>query len=355
MQIKTNLNIISILLTGCLIIINSCFTGKQQSYHTSNAPVLDSMQLVMGRLPELNNLPDFNTKMLDSIKEKTYTRYRIHFTVAQGEVLPALLYLPHNSGTAKSPAMLVLHSTDATGKMVLSGESRKPDRAYAVELAERGYVVIAPDYPGSGELADYDFANDRYESGTMKGIFNHIRCVDYLQSLPLVDKDRVGVIGHSLGGHNAIFISAFDKRLKITVSSCGWTKFNYYDAGEAPTKLYGGKMGPWAQERYMPWVRTKYHLDPNRMPFDFDIVIGSIAPRAVFINAPLHDKNFNVEGVKEGMKKIEQPYKKLHQENKLKVAYPDTGHDFPDETRLEAYRFIDEILQHHPNNHQLHK
>lgn len=46
------------------------------------------------------------------------------------------------------------------------------------ELAERGYIVIAPDYPSMGDLTDYDFSSDRYESGTMKAIFNHMRCVD---------------------------------------------------------------------------------------------------------------------------------------------------------------------------------
>ena len=40
-----------------------------------------------------------------------------------------------------------------------------------LELARRGYVVLAPDYPSFGDYA-YDFGTDRYSSGTMKGIFN---------------------------------------------------------------------------------------------------------------------------------------------------------------------------------------
>lgn len=355
MYIKSNSTLSPFVLIWFLL-INACAVIQPVAIKKTPPAILDSMQLVMGKLPDLKNLPAFDTKIIDSINGKGYTRYRIHFTVAPGEVLPALLYIPYTDNVkTKHPAMLALHSTHATGKMVLSGESTKADRAYAVELAERGYVVIAPDYPSFGEMKDYNFAVDRYASGTIKGIFNHIRCIDYLQSLPQVNSQKIGVLGHSLGGHNAIFTAAFDKRLKVIVSSCGWTKFNYYNAGESPTKLYGGKMGPWAQERYMPLIRTKYNLDPNQVPFDFDEVIASIAPRAFFTNSPLHDANFNVEGVKEAMKIIEKAYSASSASANLKIAYPDVGHDFPKNIRLDAYRFIDSVLQHTPNVHELYR
>lgn len=341
------------LLTFCLIALSSCSGSKVQK---NKNDVLNRMELAMGELPSLKKLPPFNTKITDSLEANGYTRYQIHFTVAPGEVLPALLYMPHMPDDKKKlPAMLVLHSTDATGKMVLSGSSPKPDRAFAIELAEGGYIVIAPDYPDFGEMKNYDFKNDRYESGTIKGIFNHIRCVDYLQSLPEVDSSRIGVLGHSLGGHNAIFTSAFDKRLKVTVSSCGWTKFDYYDAGDAVTQKHGGKLGPWAQERYMPYVKTKYNLDPKLIPFDFDEVIASLAPRAFFTNSPLYDANFSIDGVKEGMKKILVAYKNLNASKNLIAVYPDAKHDFPKDIRLQAYRFIDSVLQHTPKTHTLHR
>ena len=57
----------------------------------------------------------------------------------------------------------------------------------------------------------------------MKGIWNHMRCVDLLVSRDDVDAEKIGTIGHSLGGHNAIFLGVFDRRVKVVVSSCGWT------------------------------------------------------------------------------------------------------------------------------------
>ncbi len=85
--------------------------------------------------------------------------------------------------------------------------------------------MICPDYLSFGDLKSYDFNADNYVSGTMKGIFNHMRCVDYLISRAEVDPERIGVIGHSLGGHNSLFVAAFDERIKVIVSSCGWTPF----------------------------------------------------------------------------------------------------------------------------------
>lgn len=309
---------------------------------TANAQsIKQKMQQVMGPLPELTSLPDMNIKITDSLVEEDHTRYTIHFTVAQNEVLPAHLYIPHKKG--KHPAMLVLHGTDALGKGVLSGVSPKPNRAYAKELAQRGYVVIAPDYPSFGDLKDYNFETDRYASGTMKAIFDHIRCIDLLQARSDVDPDRIGVIGHSLGGHNAIFVAAFDPRIKVIVSSCGWTLMDHYNIGEEASKKFGGRLGPWAQQRYMPLIRDKYQY---KVPFDFDEVIASLAPRPFFNNSPVGDANFDVKGVKKGMLYITKAYERLHAANNLQVRYPDAAHDFPPEVRLEAYKFIDKALKH---------
>src|SRR5690606_1478534 len=201
---------------------------------------LENMQKVMGELPERSNLPPMNIQILDSQKEESYTRHNITFTVAEAEHLPAYLYVPQQKGEPKKlAAMLVLHGTGDLGKQLVDGKSPKSNRALAKELAQRGYVVIAPDYPSMGDLKDYNFEKDRYESATMQAIFNHMRSIDLLQERQDVDPERIGVIGHSLGGHNAIFLGAFDTRLKVVVSSCGWTPFDYYNIGEEASKRYG--------------------------------------------------------------------------------------------------------------------
>lgn len=313
--------------------------------------ILNNMEKVMGKLPKRSKLLPFDILITDSTTEENFTRYTLTFNVADKERLPVYLYIPKQIGTPKKlPAMLVLHGTDPLGKGVVDGQGTKPNRAHARELAQRGYVVIAPDYPSFGDLKDHDFETDRYKSATMQAIFNHIRCIDLLQSRADVDPERIGVIGHSLGGHNSMFVSAFDERIKVSVSSCGWTQFEYYNIGEEGSKRYGGRLGPWAQTRYMPLIRSKYDLDERKIPFNFSDIISAIAPRAFFSVSPLSDSNFNVEGVRVGIALAEKTYKGLGLPEMLQVRYPDAAHDFPVDNRKEGYAFLDKILGHTPLN-----
>jgi len=321
---------------------------SEEDWKVKRLQILDRLELAMGGLPDTSNLPPMDIQYRDSLKTDTYTRYTISFTPAENEDVTAYLYVPlFKRQGMKHAAMLVLHGTGDLGKRLVDGESPYANRAVAKELADRGYVVIAPDYPSMGEQKDYDFGNDRYESGTMKGIFNHIRCVDLLSTRSDVDPERIGVIGHSLGGHNSMFLAAFDTRLKVTVSSCGWTLFDYDNLEEDSlyTERYGGRLGDWAKDTYMPLLRTRYELDPQKIPFDFDEVIAAIAPRAFFSNSPKYDSDFNVEGVMKGINNVSPVYGLFNSQRDLKVLYPEAEHDFPPDVKLKAYQFIDKILK----------
>lgn len=306
--------------------------------------ILDSMQAAMGILPAKNSIA-FETIWIDSLQTTFYKRYSISFLVEKDERIAAYLYIPHHKKSKTLfPAMIALHETDAIGKRSVDGQGVNKNLAYAKELAEKGFIVIAPDYPSFGDLSNYNFDNDRYQSGTMKSIFDNMRCIDWLLQRQDVDRNRIGIIGHSLGGHTALFTAAFDERIKVTVSSCGLTLFSYYNIGADAEKYYGGKLGPWAQPRYMPLLREKYHLNGNKFPFDFDQVIAAIAPRSVFCSAPLQDRNFDVMGVKKAFENVQPVYQLLNAAKSFQVIYPTGGHDFPLAARNAAYQFMHTVL-----------
>jgi hypothetical protein len=73
------------------------------------------------------------------------------------------------------------------------------------------------------------------------------------------------------------------------------------------------------------------------MPFDFPEVLGTLSPRALFVNAPLHDANFDNAGVRDCVA--------AYRGKRLEVAYPDAEHDFPEPVRMQAYRFLDRWLR----------
>lgn len=134
----------------------------------------------------------------------------------------------------------------------------------------------------------------------------------------------------------------FDERLKVVVTSCGWTPFHDY---------YGGKIAGWTSDRYMPRLRTVYDLNPDRVPFDFYEVVAAIAPRALFSNSPTRDSNFDVAGVKKAEQKARPVFALLGAAGQLQVRYPDSAHDFPPEVRQEAYGLIDRVLGHAAKQH----
>ena len=298
--------------------------------------IIAGFEQAAGALPSRNQLPELDIQFREQMETDRYVRYTIDFASEAGDRTPAYLYIPKGVAPGeRRPGVVALHPTSSIGKGVVDGQSERANRAYGKELAERGYVVIAPDYLSFGDYKDYDFASDRYKTGTMKGIWNHMRCVDLLVSRDDVDPDRIGNIGHSLGGHNAIFHAVFDERVKVIVTSCGWTPFHDY---------YEGKIKGWTSDRYMPSLRDEYDLDPGKVPFDFYGLVGALAPRAFFSNSPLHDANFDYRGVEKAAVQVRRIYELYGMPNRMRIAYPDVEHDFPPEVREESYLFIDQWL-----------
>jgi hypothetical protein len=80
------------------------------------------------------------------------------------------------------------------------------------------------------------------------------------------------------------------------------------------------------------------------MPFDFPELIGALAPRGFFSSSPLHDSNFDAEGVREAEPKIREVFQLFDAEQNLVIRYPDSDHDFPEAVRQEAYEFLDRTL-----------
>jgi hypothetical protein len=60
----------------------------------------------------------------------------------------------------------------------------------------------------------------------------------------------------------------------------------------------GGNLSGWCQTRYMPRIESVWGNDPHKLPFDFPEVLAAIAPRHLYVHAPLSDTNFRVESAR---------------------------------------------------------
>lgn len=306
--------------------------ASPSEWNVRRGHVLAGMQQVMGDLPAPPTRTALDVRIDKTEDLPTLTRQTISFQAGPGDRVPAYLLIPKGKPARSCGAMLCLHGTGGPrGRTAGLG----PDYPrYALELAERGYVTIAPDYTLLGDNQT-DPESLGYSSGTMKGVWGHIRAVDLLETIPEVDPDRIGTIGVSLGGHNSLFVGVFDGRLRVVVTSSGFDSFRDYKEGD-PTG--------WCQKRYMPRIETVYRKDPARIPFDFPEVLAAIAPRAVYVHAPLEDDNFKVASTRRCVDEALGVFRLLGADDRLAIVTPPGGHGFPIEERLKAYAFVDGVL-----------
>jgi pimeloyl-ACP methyl ester carboxylesterase len=114
----------------------------------------------------------------------------VRFKGANGNTMSALVYIPANA-TEKTPA---------PGILAVHGyiNSRETQDGFAIEFARRGYVVVALDQTGHGYSDPPAFANG----------FGGPDGLAYLRSLPYVDKNNIGLEGHSMGGWTVLAAAA---------------------------------------------------------------------------------------------------------------------------------------------------
>jgi dienelactone hydrolase len=318
----------------CASVVHSSAEDDAANWAKRRSKILAAMEQVMGPLPDASRKVPLDVQIAEETKTPHYVRKKLTFAPEKDDRVPAHLLIPLEQ-PRKLPAVLCLHQTTRIGKDEPAGLGGKPNLAYAHHLAERGYVSLALDYPNFGEYT-FDAYQRGYQSGSMKAVWNNMRAIDLLQSLPEVDPERIGCIGHSLGGHNTLFTAVFDTRIKALVSNCGFTSF---------PKYYGGNLKGWSSATYMPRIEKVFDLKPEKMPFDFTDIVSALAPRAFLASAPLHDDNFEVSGVKDCIAAAQPVYELLGAKEKLAANYPDCKHDFPPEARQVAYDWLDRWLK----------
>lgn len=187
----------------------------------------------LGPSPEA--LP-LEVETLEQIQLDGYTREKIIFNPDPFSSIPAYVLIPDEATAANpAPAVLCAHG-HGVGKDGAVGIVEDYQKQYAVELAKRGFVTLAPDWRCFGERKDRDewvrrpgrdgcnvayFAFGYFGYQLIQlNISDGQRCLDYLQSRPEVDSSRLGCMGCSFGGTMTTYISAMDQRVKAAVIVC---------------------------------------------------------------------------------------------------------------------------------------
>jgi dienelactone hydrolase len=291
------------------------------------AHILAAVQHVLGELPDSYQRVPLEMRVVAESISDGVVRKKITYGSDLTGRASAMLLIPEKVKRG-APAMICLHDDVPPGKE--DGDAL----SVADELARRGYVCIVPDYPTHGE-GSYDFAKNpgQYASGAMKAVWDNLRALDLLETMPEVNAKRIGIIGHGLGGQNALFTAAFDYRIAAVVSSCGMTTFGHYR---------GGDLRDWSRPAMAPRIGTVFKSDPAQIPYDFGELLATLAPRAVFLSAPVGDKIAGVEGVKKAVEAAGAVYQLRKVGTALRAEYPETGREFSTAARAAAFAWLDQ-------------
>ena len=305
---------------------------RPREWAMRRSEAIAGMVKIAGPLPGVSKRCPLDVTVEEETDMGDYLRRFITYSSEPNSRTTAYLCVPKSAlAGKKAGGVLCLHPTEnRIGHKVVVGLGGLPNRQYAAELASRGFVTIAPSYP---QLAQYqpDLRALGYRSGTMKAIWDNVRALDLLDGLPYVRKGRYAAIGHSLGGHNAIYTACFEPRIQVTVSSCGFDSFLDY---------YKGNIKGWTQERYMPEL-SRYLDRVAEIPFDFYELVACLAPRPLFVNAPLRDSNFFWDSVDRIVQAAAPVYELHRAERNIRVEHPDSAHDFPEPVRTQSYAWIE--------------
>ncbi len=313
---------------------------------------------VMGNFPSLTTM--LNPRIVEEKEFESFTRRKVLYTSEPGDEIPAYLFLPKD-GIKKHPAVLCPHQTNPYGKREAAGIDGNPSMALAPRLAQRGYVVLAPDEICFGErhnplLGHYGEAIAFYRkhkewSVAGKMIWDKSRAIDYLWTLDEVDPQRIGAIGHSHGAYGSLHAAAFDDRIRVVAASCGFTTFradgNTFRWSHATPLL--PKLGFYLGGREMTWETFQQFklAEVDQVPFDWHHILALIAPRPLFLSVALDDEVFpHGESVREEvLPRLESVYELYRSAEKLEAHFFRGGHSFPDEAQQRAFAWLDRWLK----------
>lgn len=309
---------------------------------------------VLGCLGRMPRKPDHvDVEVLQAQDAGAVERWLVSYRVEPDERVQAWLLVPKGAASSDSrmiyPAIVASHQHAGEywlGKSEPAGLSRNAMYHYGLQLCERGYVVICPDHLGFEDRRPAEYL--RKENGVLEGsqyerllLCRYIThgstlqakylsdltvAVDVLSSLPFVDADRIGAIGHSLGGQETLWLTWFDPRIKAAVSSCGF-----------------GKIGTILRDN------VAHNLAMFTFGFldqvgDVQELVKDIAPRPFLMINGTEDTLFPMDGVKEIMDEAEARYTQAGVPDHFKAIVFEGEHCFPPAIREEAYAFLDRFL-----------
>jgi hypothetical protein len=224
-------------------------------------------------------------------------------------------------------------ATPTDGRERLDPDGYQVD--FACTLAQRGFVVVAPEIVGFGQRISRECSENKgfypcwhlapfalMMGGSVVGMrtWDAMRAIDFAQTLPEVDRNRIGAMGISGGGMNTFFATALDDRIKACVISGYFCDWRY------------GLLG-------------KFHCFCNFVPGllrlgELNDLAGLIAPRPCLVEAGSRDQYFPYQPSLDTVDRARRCWQAFGQESLLELDAFDGRH------RISGRRAYDFLKEH---------
>lgn len=246
------------------------------------------------------------------------------------------LYYPRENEeepTEELPAIIWLHPYSYIGGWGTGGGFREP-----IEPAtERGFAFLSFDLIGCGmrKIEGENFY-EKYPGWSKMGkmVEDTRSAVEQLTRLDTIDSDRIYVLGYSLGATVGLYAAALDDRITGVASVCGFSSFRR----STPEKERANAVISRHSHIHGHHPRLGLFRDePERMPFDFNEVLGLIAPRPVLAWAPTLDWDHPQDDVRQVVESARNVYDLYGDTDNLELRTPYDINSFDyHEARLRA-------------------
>lgn len=327
-----------------------CETSPRLSYANSGLDFEQWEKKAREKLMEL--LGDFPEKVplnaeIESVEDcGEYERRKVVFDSEKNMSVPCYVLVPQNiKSDSGLPAILCSHGHGAYGKEPVAGvrtlKGQRDDIElmnynYAEQMAKAGFVTLVPDLRGFGERGltaeaykGCDLCNMNYIRGTLLerypltlNIWDMKCCIDYLETMPEVDANRIGMMGLSQGGTMTAFTTAVEPRIKAA-DIIGYIN-PIYDFGIQRDNICGSQVLP----GLYCWFDT------------FDIA-GMIAPRPLLMEMGKNDTCFYYSDMLKGYDRVSEIYDAASAGENLSADIHDGGHAF---SGNKAFAFFKKYL-----------
>lgn len=196
-------------------------------------------------------------------------------------------------------------------------------RGWAQIAVRRGYIGCV--YAGADAKDDTEAYADiwypQYDfTRLMRRAWGAYRAIDYLTTLPIVDKAKIALTGHSRNGKQSLMAAAFDERIQAVITSSGGTgaedpfrytsdKFDNETIAEITTNF-----PHWLHPRLRFFIGREHKL-----PVDQNLLMALVAPRGLMLCSAITEHQGNPWGIEQAYRSAQRVYRFLGAEKKCAI------------------------------------